>query len=375
VGIDLVISSESPIMKITRLRTQVVHLPIDPPIQSSIMGALRTTDCVLTFLDTDDGLTGEGLVMTINNRRLGVIHEMIRNLEDLVIGLDPRLGGSLNARAWKELNFLGYEGVSIIGLAALDMAMWDLRGKAAGLNVAHLIGACRASVPTYASGGLWLGGSLDDLQQQARGFVDRGFRGMKTRVGPGDPEAMVARVRAVREAIGPDIALMVDANQQMTVKQAIRIGRMMEDLNLTWFEEPVICHDHQGEAQIAAALDTPIASGETVYTHRGILGMLEARSADVLMPDLQRMGGPSEFLKAGHLCEAFHIPCASHLFPEMSLSLLAALPGGYYLEHMPWFEPIYRDRIELDADGHAVVPDRPGWGFSFDPDAIRRFGA
>jgi len=375
VGIDLVISSESPIMKITRLRTQVVHLPIDPPIQSSIMGALRTTDCVLTFLDTDDGLTGEGLVMTINNRRLGVIHEMIRNLEDLVIGLDPRLGGSLNARAWKELNFLGYEGVSIIGLAALDMAMWDLRGKAAGLNVAHLIGACRASVPTYASGGLWLGGSLDDLQQQARGFVDRGFRGMKTRVGPGDPDAMVARVRAVREAIGPDIALMVDANQQMTVKQAIRIGRMMEDLNLTWFEEPVICHDHQGEAQIAAALDTPIASGETVYTHRGILGMLEARSADVLMPDLQRMGGPSEFLKAGHLCEAFHIPCASHLFPEMSLSLLAALPGGYYLEHMPWFEPIYRDRIELDADGHAVVPDRPGWGFSFDPDAIRRFGA
>jgi L-alanine-DL-glutamate epimerase-like enolase superfamily enzyme len=361
-------------MKITRLRTQVVHLPIDPPIQSSIMGALRTADCVLTCLDTDDGLTGEGLVMTINNRRLGVIHEMIRNLEDLVIGLDPRLGGSLNARAWKELNFLGYEGVSIIGLAALDNAVWDLRGKAAGLNVAHLIGACRAAVPTYASGGLWLGGSLDDLQAQARGFVERGFRAMKTRVGPGDPDAMVARVRAVREAIGPDIALMVDANQQMTVKQAIRIGRMMEDLNLTWFEEPVICHDHEGEAQIAAALDTPIASGETVYTHRGILGMLEARSADVLMPDLQRMGGPTEFLKAGHLCEAFHIPCASHLFPEMSLALLAALPGGYYLEHMPWFEAIYREQIELDANGHAVVPDRPGWGFSFDPEAIRRFG-
>lgn len=360
-------------MKITRLRTQVVHLPIDPPIQSSIMGALRSADCVLAFLDTDDGLIGEGLVMTINNRRLGVVHEMIRNLEDLVIGLDPCLGGSLNARAWKELNFLGYEGVSIIGLAALDNALWDLRGKAAGLNVAHLIGACRAAVPTYASGGLWLDGSLNDLQKQARGFVERGFRAMKTRVGPGDPDAMVARVRAVREAIGPDIALMVDANQQMSVKQAIRIGRMMEGLDLTWFEEPIICHDHAGEAQIAAALDTPIASGETVYTHRGILRMLEARSADVLMPDLQRMGGPTEFLKAGHLCEAFHIPCASHLFPEMSLSLLAALPGGYYLEHMPWFEPIYRERIELDANGHAMVPDRPGWGFSFDPEAMRRF--
>lgn len=362
-------------MKITRLRTQVVHLPIEPPILTVILGQIISADCVLTFLDTDEGLVGEGLVFSINNRRLGVIHEMIRNLEDLVVGLDPRQGGSLNARAWKELNFVGYEGVSIVGLAAVDNALWDLRGKAAGLNVAHLIGACRAAVPCYASGGLWLDSSIDALQRQAADFVARGFRAMKTRVGPHAPEQMVARVRAVREAVGPDVALMVDANQQMTVKQAIRIGRMMEELNLTWFEEPVICHDHEGEAQVTAALDTPIASGETVYTHRGVLRMLEARAADVIMPDLQRMGGPSEFLKAGHLCEAHHVPCSSHLFPEMSLALLAGLPGGSYLEHMPWFERIYRERIELDANGDAIVPDRPGWGFSFDPEAIRRYAA
>lgn len=360
-------------MKITRLRTQVVHLPIEPAIPTAILGSIRSADCVLTFLDTDEGLTGEGLVFSINNRRLSVIHDMIRQLEDLVVGLDPRLGGTLNATAWKDLNFLGYEGVSIVGLAAVDNALWDLRGKAAGMNVAHLIGACRPAVPTYASGGLWLGSSIDALQKQARGFVERGFRAMKTRVGPTDPEGMVARVAAVREAIGPDIGLMVDANQQMSVKQAIRIGRMMEPLNLTWFEEPVICHNHEGEAEIRAALDTPIASGETVYTHRGILTMLQAGSCDVMMPDLQRMGGPTEFLKAGHLCEAFHIPCSAHLFPEMSLALLAGLPGGSYLEYMPWFEAIYRERIELDGNGHAIVPDRPGWGFSFDPDAVRHY--
>jgi L-alanine-DL-glutamate epimerase-like enolase superfamily enzyme len=360
-------------MKITRLRTQVVHLPIEPAIPTALVGSIRSADCVLTFLDTDEGLTGEGLVFSINNRRLSVIHDMIRQLEDLVVGMDPRLGGALNAGAWKELNFLGYEGVSIVGLAAVDNALWDLRGKAAGMNVAHLIGACRPAVPAYASGGLWLGSSIDELQNQARGFVERGFRAMKTRVGPTDPERMVARVAAVREAIGPDIGLMVDANQQMSVKQAIRIGRMMEPLNLTWFEEPVICHDHAGEATIRAALDTPIASGETVYTHRGILAMLQAGACDVMMPDLQRMGGPTEFLKAGHLCEAFHIPCSAHLFPEMSLALLAGLPGGSYLEHMPWFEKIYRERIELDGNGHAIVPDRPGWGFSFDPEAIRHY--
>ncbi len=360
-------------MKITRLRTQVVHLPINPPILTAILGSIRSADCVLTFLDTDEGVTGEGLVFSINNKRLPAIHEMIRQLEDLVVGLDPRQGGALNANAWSSLNFLGYEGVSIVGLAAIDNALWDLRGKAAGLNVAHLIGACRPSVPTYASGGLWLGSSIDALQKEARGFVDRGFKAMKTRVGPANPDQMVARVAAVREAIGPDIGLMVDANQQMSVKQAIRIGRMMEDLNLTWFEEPVICHDHQGEAEIRAALDTPIASGETVYTHRGVLRMLQAGAADVIMPDLQRMGGPTEFLKAGHLCEASHTPCASHLFPEMSLALLAGLPNGYYLEHMPWFEAIYRERIELDEDGNAIVPDRPGWGFSFDLDAAKHY--
>ena len=362
-------------MKITRLRTQVVHLPIDPPIITAIFPTISTADCVLVFLETDQGLVGEGLVFSINNQRLTVIHDMIRTLEPMVLGMDPRIGGSLNARAWRELNFLGYQGVSIVGLAAVDNALWDLRGKAAGLNVAHLIGACRPSVPTYASGGLWLSSSIDELQREAEGFLKRGFKAMKTRVGPTEPEKMVARVRAVREAIGPDIGLMVDANQQMSVKQAIRIGRMMEELNLTWFEEPVICHDHAGEAAIRAALDTPLASGETVYTHRGILGMLQAGAADILMPDLQRMGGPTEFLKAGHLCEAYNIPCASHLFPEMSLALLAALPGGHYLEHMPWFENIYAERIELDQQGRAIVPDRPGWGFSFDPAAVKRFAA
>jgi L-alanine-DL-glutamate epimerase-like enolase superfamily enzyme len=362
-------------MKITRLRTQVVHLPIDPPIITAIFPTISTADCVLVFLETDQGLVGEGLVFSINNQRLTVIHDMIRTLEPMVLGMDPRIGGSLNARAWRELNFLGYQGVSIVGLAAVDNALWDLRGKAAGLNVAHLIGACRPAVPTYASGGLWLSSSIDELQREAEGFLKRGFKAMKTRVGPTEPEKMVARVRAVREAIGPDIGLMVDANQQMSVKQAIRIGRMMEELNLTWFEEPVICHDHAGEAAIRAALDTPLASGETVYTHRGILGMLQAGAADILMPDLQRMGGPTEFLKAGHLCEAYNIPCASHLFPEMSLALLAALPGGHYLEHMPWFENIYAERIELDQQGRAIVPDRPGWGFSFDPAAVKRFAA
>ena len=238
-------------MKITGLRTVVVDLPIKPPIVSAIF-AIHSTSCILCFLETDEGLVGEGLVHAINGLRVKVLHEMVHSLEPLVLGLDPTLGGSFNARAWKELNFLGYEGVTIQAMAGIDMALWDLRGKAAGLNVSRLIGAVRQEVPAYASGGLWLSSSIDELQREAADFVAAGFRAVKTRVGPGKPEAMVARVRAVREAIGPDIGLMVDANQQLSVPEAIRLGRMLEPLNLTWFEEPVICYNHEGEAAICS---------------------------------------------------------------------------------------------------------------------------
>ena len=226
---------------------------------------------------------------------------------------------------------------------------------------------------TYASGGLWLSRGIDELQAEAADFLKQGFRAVKMRLGKPDPAEDVARVRAVREAIGPDIPLMADANQQLSVPQAIRLGRMLEEFNLAWFEEPVICHDHAGEAAVAAALDTPIASGETVWTHRGVKRMLDARAADIVMPDLERMGGPTEFIKAGHLCEAYNVPLSSHLFSEMSLPLMAAAVNCDWLEHMPWLEPLYGAKIPLDPDGRAILSDRPGWGYAFDPGAIRRF--
>jgi L-alanine-DL-glutamate epimerase-like enolase superfamily enzyme len=361
-------------MKITALRTKIVHLPLAKPILSAIF-EIRSADCVLVYLDTDQGITGEGLVFAINNRRLSVIHEMVRSLEPLVIGLDPTLAGGFYKQAWGELNFLGHSGVSILGLASIDNALWDLRGKAAGLNVSRLLGAVTTSVPTYASGGLWLSSSIDELQKEADAFRAKGFRAMKTRVGNRDHDGDVARIRALRAAVGPDVKLMVDANQQMSLPQALRMGRALEEFNLTWFEEPLPYWNHEGEAALAAALDTPIASGETVHTSRGIHEMLKLKSADILMPDLQRMGGATEFLRAGTLAQAYDIPVSSHLFSEMSLSLLAALPNAIFLEHMPWFAQIYREPIELDADGRAVVPERPGWGFSFDPDAVSHFAA
>ena len=362
-------------MKITHLRTEVVHLPFSSAIKHEGLGELRSVDCVLVYLETDAGLVGEGIVFSINGQHLSSLHEMVRGFEPLVVGLDPAFGGSFAARALPASGSFGHAGMTIVGTAGIDEAIFDLRAKAAGMNVSRLLGSCRAAVPVYRSVGLGHDYSLDELQRAAAGFVKSGFRGMKMSIGKHAPDQDVARVRAVRAAIGPDISLRADLNQRLTAPQAIRLGRELEQFNLAWLEEPVRYYDHAAEAAVAAALDMPVASGESEYSYRGMLQMLQQRSADILMPDLQRMGGPTGYLKAAHVAEAFDTPVSSHLCHEMNLALLAAVPNAIVLEYAPWFEAIYRERLELNAEGHAVVPDTPGWGFSFDPAAVKRYRA
>jgi L-alanine-DL-glutamate epimerase-like enolase superfamily enzyme len=168
---------------------------------------------------------------------------------------------------------------------------------------------------------------------------------------------------------------MVAANQRFSVSEAIRLGRELEEFGLDWFEEPVAAHDHRGEAEVAAALDTPVASGESIYTSREATEMVLLRSCDVLTLDLPRVGGPSEFLKAAAFADAHHLPVSNHFYGEMSIALIAAIPNAICLEWLPLLSRLYREALEFDGDGRAVLPDRAGWGFSFDPEAIRRFSA
>jgi len=360
-------------MKVTALRTTALHLPLPKPILSGL-GEIRSTGVLLVHVETDDGAVGENLVFTDNGKRLAVLDEMVRSLAPLIVGEDPQFSTRFWSRAWSDINFVGHKGVPVMGISAIDGALWDLRGKLAGLPIYRLIGAQRATVPTYASAGLWLSSTIPELEAEAQAFVADGFRAVKMRLGKPTVAEDVERVRAVRAAIGPSVALMADANQQLTVDRAIRLGRRLEEFDLTWFEEPLPAYDLEGVARVAAALDTPIASGETEYTRYGFRQMLELKSADVLMPDLQRVGGVTEFLRVAHMADAFDVPVSSHLFPEMSVQVLAALSNATWLEHMPWFAPLYREKLEL-RDGEAVVPERPGWGFTFDPAVVQRYRA
>ncbi|ONG55793.1 mandelate racemase [Pseudoroseomonas deserti] len=350
-------------MKVTSVETRVVQLPLDKPIGSAL-GEIRGFGCILVTVRTDQGITGENLIFTLNDRRTAVLRAMVDALVDAIVGHDAGMIAEFWARAWKDINFLGHKGVSVVGISAIDGALWDAAGKAANLPIHRMLGGAQSRVPAYHSGGLWLSRSIPELVAEAESYLKAGFTAMKMRLGLGLEEDL-KRVKAVRAAIGPQIKLMADANQGMTEAAAIRLGRGLEEHQLTWFEEPLPAWDVEGLARVAAALDTPIASGETDYTRYGFRRMIELRSADVLMPDLQRVGGVTEFIRVGHMAEAHDIPVSSHLFPETSAQLLGALSNASFLEYMPWFSPLYHERLEF-RDGAVVVPDRPGWGFTFD---------
>jgi len=355
-------------MKVTRVETRCVRVKLDKPI-SSALGQLHSFGCILVFVHCDSGIVGENLIFTLNARRTRVLQSMIEEMADLVIGHDAGHIASFWARAWRDINFLGHKGVPVVGISALDGALWDALGKMSNLPLYRILGGAQDRVPVYHSGGLWLSYSENELVAEAESFAGAGFTAMKMRLGSPEPATDVARVRAVRTAIGPKIKLMADANQGLTESQAIRLGRALEEFDLTWFEEPLPAWDLDGLARVAAALDTPIASGETEYTRYGFRRMLELCSADVLMPDLQRVGGVSEFMRVGHMAESYDIPVSSHLFPETSLQVLGALANAIYLEYMPWFSKLYNETIKF-VEGQAIIPERPGWGFTFNQDYV-----
>ncbi|MFB9948364.1 mandelate racemase/muconate lactonizing enzyme family protein [Rhizobium puerariae] len=357
-------------MKITDLRTTPVSLPLAEPLGNAT-ATIHNFSCLVVDLLTDDGLCGENLIFTIRPEQLKLLDAMVHVLRDAVVGRDPDDTGAFWQDAWRRINFIGFTGVSIMGISAVDGAMWDLKGRRAGTSISAMLGRCRERIPAYASGGLWLTQDIASLARQAEGFAGQGFKAMKLRLA-GKADIDVPRVQAVRAAIGNEIALMVDANQVLGVDEAIRLGEALAPYDIAWFEEPVPAHALEDSARVAKALKMPVASGENEYTRYGFRRMIETGAASILMPDLQRVGGVTEFARVGALAASFDLPVSSHLFPEMSLQLLGHVPTAHSLEYLEWFTPLYEERIEL-RQGKAAIPDRPGWGMALDRQAIRKY--
>ena len=358
-------------MKVTALRTTVVYIPLDQPVRSA-QSHVKSVACALVYLDTDAGITGEGYTFSINGKRIRLFEEMIQSLESVVVGLDPWATTQFIDKAWADVVFIGRKGLSLFGISAIDMALWDLKGKDAGQPIAKLLGGARTEVPLYASSGMWLSSSNDELKREATAFLRQGFKAMKMRVGNSDINLDVARVAAVREIIGPDIDLMVDASQSMDVSRALTLSRALSHFNLVWFEEPVPADDPAGLATVAAGSTMPIATGENAFTHIEFHTLLQMNSATVLMPDLHRVGGFSEMQRVAQMAKAKNAVISPHLFTEYSLQVVAGLSNTNYLEHVNWFAPLFENKLEL-KDGKAILPDRPGNGFPFSQRAIEKY--
>jgi L-alanine-DL-glutamate epimerase-like enolase superfamily enzyme len=359
-------------MKVTHVTTRILRTPADNPLVVGLPAPTDTREFVTLELGTDQGLVGIGLTF-FGGALTPALRTAVDGLANLIVGDDPTQVEAVAAKCRRAAGSSGPGGIFSLALSAVDTACWDLRGKAAGQSVCALLGGLRDRVSTYASGALMRQHPIDYLAKAGPRLRDMGFRQMKMQCGS-EPTAAasVERVRVMREAIGPDIDLMCDINQLWSVHHAIDVGRRIEPYHLYWLEDPVTHDDYPGLARVADALATPIAAGEYHYGIVPFRHLLEACSIDIVMIDLLRVGGITQWLKVAGMAEAFNLPVVSHLVPEIHVQLVAAVPNGLTVEYMPWSLRLFEEGPVIE-NGLIVVPKRPGLGLAFDAAAIKRY--
>jgi L-alanine-DL-glutamate epimerase-like enolase superfamily enzyme len=364
-------------MKITGYQAATLNVPEDDPLANMPEEAGRKRPIVILRLRTDAGIEGIGVTL-YGGRMTGSLRTAVEELAALTVGEDPMRIEKIVAKLRQGTgDACGPGGIFTLALSAIDVALWDIKGKALDQPLWKLLGGHRDRIATYASGSLRRGLSDDQAQRAARILLQKGFREMKTQMAlPGHPTPAeeVRRVRVVREAIGSDIKLMCDINQRWRPEQAIDIGSRVEEVGLFWLEDVTAADDFAGLARVTAALRTPVAGGEYVWGIVPFRHMIEARSVDIVMIDLARVGGVSQWMKVAGMAEAFNLPVVSHVMPEMLVHLVAACPNGLTVEYMPWMLALYEETPAIE-NGELVLPDKPGLGLKFDEKAIAAFKA
>ncbi|MET7283152.1 mandelate racemase/muconate lactonizing enzyme family protein [Kribbella sp. NPDC005582] len=353
--------------QIRHVRLSSVVLPLEQAISDAkvLTGRQRPmTEIVLLFAEISTAQEQHGIGFSYSKRAGGPAqYAHAREVAGELIGEDPSdIAKVYDKLLWAGAS-VGRSGVATQAIAAIDIALWDLKAKRAGLPLAKLLGAHRDSVQAYNTSGGFLQAPIEEVKDRAKRSLAEGIGGIKIKVGQPDSRADLERVQAIREHIGDDVPLMVDANQQWDRPTALRIGRSLEQFGLVWIEEPLDAYDAEGHAQLAAALDTPIATGEMLSSVGEHVRLIEARAADIIQPDAPRIGGITPFLKLATLADHAGLQLAPHFAMEIHLHLAAAYPREPWVEHFEWLNPLFNEHLET-VDGRMLVPDRPGLGFT-----------
>lgn len=357
---------------ITWARISSCYLPLANPISDAkvLTGRQKPmTEIAMLFVEIQTASGHQGLGFSYSKRAGGPAQfAHAREIAPAVLGEDP----NDIAKLWDKLCWagasVGRSGVSTQAIGAFDVALWDLKAKRAGLSLAKLLGAQRDSVRCYNTSGGFLHTPLDQLLVNASASIAQGIGGIKLKVGQPDGALDIQRVAAVRQHLGDQVPIMVDANQQWDRPTAQRMCRTLEAFNLVWIEEPLDAYDHEGHAALAAQFDTPIATGEMLTSAGEHWDLIRHRAADYLMPDAPRVGGITPFLKVAALAEHAGVMLAPHFAMELHVHLAAAYKTEPWVEHFEWLEPLFNERIEI-RNGRMQVPTRTGLGVSLSEQA------
>src|SRR2546425_465563 len=354
-------------MKITAIDTFTLRIPTQKPIALD----LPEHRLVVTRIHTDAGTDGLGYALVFGGAGSESVEAYARRLATLLIGEDPTQVGRLWDKMYRADRGIRKVGVAGYALSALDIGVWDVAGKAAGLPLAKLWGAVTDRVDAYGSGG-WGSYSLDDLIGEAKRYTAMGCRYYKMKIHHPDPLENRKRVEAVKKSVGDGVRLMVDVNQKLDVDGAIRQARALEDLDLVWYEEPTLADDPVGCAQVARAIRIPVATGENNYTRFEFRELCERKAARYLMPDVGRANGFSETLRIAHLAAAHGLFVSPHVVHEISLQVAGALSNAFLVEYMNWAPADLFAELPKCDNGVFRVPDRPGHGMMLTPDAVKK---
>ncbi|MCP5112583.1 MAG: mandelate racemase/muconate lactonizing enzyme family protein [bacterium] len=349
-------------MRIASVQADHYNIPLPEVCHDSVHGEMSQFGFVTVRLRTEDGAEGTGYTYTVRTTGAAGIHSLIESdLAGLITGADPRRIEQLWQRMWWHLHYVGRGGAASFAMAAVDIALWDLKARLAGEPLWRFLGGCSPRVKVYA-GGIDLNLPIDRLRQQTRRNLDRGFRAIKMKVGREDLGEDVARVGELRRELGPNIPLMVDANMRWSVEQAIRAARALADHDVYWLEEPTIPDDVEGHAAIARQSPIPIATGENLRTLYDFQKLLASGGVAFPEPDVSNIGGITAWLKVAHLAEAHNLPVTTHGVHDLHVHLLAAVPNASYLEaHGFGLEAFIENPLEV-VEGEVTAPEGPGHG-------------
>jgi L-alanine-DL-glutamate epimerase-like enolase superfamily enzyme len=355
-------------IKIVEAAAWLVHLEVET-VRTDAVQAFVKQETVFVEITTDDGNNGIGYSYTIGTGGASVLAMLREHLLPRLAGADASLVEAVWHDLFASTRATTVGAITSLALAAVDTALWDLRCRRAGEPLWRLAGGFRQTVPLYDTEGGWLHLSTDELVAGALASQAAGWPGVKLKVGKERVGQDLARLRAVRAAVGDDLDIMVDANQSMTHAEARRRAAAFETLNLAWFEEPLPADDVSGHALLASSTSIPVAVGESLYSVAQFRDYLHRGAASIVQVDVARVGGITPWLKVAHLAETYNVHVCPHFLMELHVSLAAAVPNGRYVEHIPQLRAITRTQMRIE-EGYAVAPDAPGLGIDWDPDAI-----